>query len=298
MGLDIYLYTQAEQAANEAHEKGWEAAYSAHHDPQTGALKPGHTTEMWEAARDAVPPYIGSERMPSEKYPDHLFQKNYLRSSYNDGGFNRAVPDMLGRNEGGLYWIFEPVIGDDPEPYETVLTAEHIGPLELTRGRALAVAEELRASDPLRVMHVNGPMLGGQEHMWDHLPTEDEVLAWYRDEMRKRQEYVAQCAVDDKEAREEYGYMSAKGEVFGFSKGMEILAVTLGANSLASFSSQFPIGTVGGQMGAMPTAMLVYRQGDEGKRSYVESAEIVAEFCDYAVELIKQDGGCTMHWSG
>jgi len=298
MGLDIYLYSREEHAANKAHEDGWENTWNEYHDTTSGELKPGKTDAEYKAAVELVPSYVGSPRLVSEKYPDHLFQKNYLRSSYNDSGFNRAVPDMLGREEGGLYWIFRPVIEDRDEPYETELDAGFVAKLEVTKSRALGVAAELRASDPLRVMHVSGPLLGTNDHQWDHLPTEDEVLAWYRQEMETRKEYLAKCATEGIEAREEYGYTNAKGEVFGFTKGLEILAVTMGANSLAKFSAQFPINTVGGQMGAMPQPVLVYRQHDDAKQSYIQSAEIIAEFCDYAVELIDRDGSCMMHWSG
>jgi hypothetical protein len=295
MGLDIYLYTRAEQEANKAHSDGWDRVWNEFHDEQTGNLKPGKTDEEYSAASAQVPPYRGSSDRPSERYPDHLFKRNYLRSSYNDSGFNRAVPNMLAREDVDLYGIFEPVIGADPEPYETLLTAETIPALEQVKERALAVAAGLRATDPLRVMHVSAPILGDQEHMWNHLPSEDEVLAWYREEQQKRQAAVESASRMD---REEYGYMTAKGEVFGFTKGMEILAVTMGANPLRQFSQQFPPNTVGGQMGVAPQVVLVYRQTEEGTKSYIESAEIIAEFCDEAIMLIKADGSCHMHWSG
>jgi hypothetical protein len=297
MGLDIYLYTRAEQEANNAHTQGWEDAYAKHYDGETGELKPGHTEEGFKRDSDAVPPYQGSADQPSQLYPDHLFKRNYLRSSYNDSGFNRAVPDMLAR-DADLYTIFEPVIRDNPEPYETILDDGMIAPLEEVRANALAIAAELRESDPLRTMHVSAPILGSKDHQWDHLPTEDEVLAWYREEKATHDEYLAKFAEEGTEPREEHGYMNAKGEVFGFTRGMEVLAVTIGGNSLAGFSAQFPANTVGGQIGMMPQAVLVYRQTDEGKLSYIQSAEIIGEFCDYAIELVKRDGSCVMHWSG
>lgn len=296
MGLDIYLYTKNEQAANEAHTQGWDAAYHEYYDSD-GELKPGVTEEEFKAACALVPPYNGSGDRPSERYPEHFFKRNYLRSSYNESGFNRAVPDMLGREEGGLYWIFDPVIEGRDEPYETLLDSTFIAKLEFTKQRALSVASELRESDPLRATSVS-VMLGGADHQWHELPSEDEALAWYREEQVRRDESKAKLLAEGKEVPEEYGYMNAKGQVFGFTKGMEVLAVTMGRNPLASFSQNFPVNTVGGQMGIMPQAVLIYRLEDEGKAFYVQGAEIIAEFCDEANDLIARDGSCMMHWSG
>lgn len=39
----------------------------------------------------------------SEKYPDHLFKIGYMRSSYNSGGFNSVVSELVGHD---LYWLF------------------------------------------------------------------------------------------------------------------------------------------------------------------------------------------------
>jgi len=43
---------------------------------------------------------------------------------------------------------------------------------------------------------------------------------------------------------------------------------------------------------------LVYRASDGGFDSYVQAAEITAEFCDEAIALIERDGSCEMSWSG
>lgn len=296
MGLDVSLYTKAEEEANNVHEKAWDEWYHKYKDDE-GNLRPGCTKEQMEEVRKDIPDYGHHGNPSSEKYPDHHFNRRYLRSSYNESGFNRAVPDMVGEDH-GLYWIFEPVIGDNPEPSHTVLT--DISALEQVKERALQVAEEMRQADPLRVSSVH-TMLGTAEHMWHELPTEDQVLEWYREEQIKHAEKLAQYAAEGKEVPSwvgDGGYSNAKGDVLGFNKGMEILAITLGANPLAKFSASMPANTVGGQMGLTPHIMLVYRMGDESKESYIQSAEITAEFCDEAIELIKADGECHMHWSG
>lgn len=291
MGLDIYLNSRERQRQEDAYEAAYERYAEEWGDKPDSPKK--------TAAREALPQYTPSESVASTKYPDHLFNRRYLRSSYNDGGFNRAVPDMVGENH-DLYWIFEPVIGDDDEPYETELTVSHTQLLEDVKKRALQVAQEIREADPLRTMSVDA-MLGQAEHMWHDLPTEEQVLEWYRSEQARHQETIARREAEGKDKPdwgEDGGYSNAKGFVAGFDTGLEVLAVSLGRHPLADFGSKFAPGTLGSTMGQLPQAVLVYRMDAEAKESYVQSAEIVAEFCDEAIELIKRDGSCVMTWSG
>jgi len=258
MGLDIYLYTRDQHLANERHDEASEAFYSREDWPSEGERR---------AALDALPPYVGYTKVPSEKHPDHLFDRRYLRSSYNGSGFDRAVPEMVGE-EHGLDWIFEPVRSEDD--YETVLTESCIWSLGKAKERALQVVEELRGCDPLRTL-AGSALFGPPEHMWSQPPTQEQVLDWYRSEKEKNGQR------DDTWGE---GYSNAKGTVLGFTKGLEVLAVTLGRDVLGR-----------------PAAVVVFRANEQ--RDYlVQSAEIVAEFCDEAISLIKADGKCYMHWSG
>lgn len=257
MGLDIYLYTREQAEQNERYEVASNAFYEREDWPSEAER---------EAARDALPEYVGRTDVPSERYPDHLFNRRYLRSSYNNSGFEGAVPDMVGKQH-GLYWVFETVRGS--EEYETALTEASVPALEEAKARALQVAEELRTCDPLRT-YSSSCHIGPAEHMWSEPPTEDRVLAWYRQEKEENAERYA-----------DGGYSNAKGNVFGFAQGMEVLAATVGCDVLGR-----------------PAAVLVFRLGKEAHESYVQSAEIVAEFCEEAIELIRKDGSCLMHWSG
>lgn len=260
MGLDVYLYTRAQ---NEASEK-YDAAIEAFYDRQDWPSE-----EVKEAARKELPSWEGHTDVPSERYPDHLFNRRYLRSSYNGSGFNRSVPDMVGE-EHGLYWIFEPVrLGDE---YETELTAASVEPLKEVKKRALRVAEELRTCDPIRTMS-EGLMLGSHDHMWHTPPSEDDVLAWYREQ---------QAEHAGREVPSPFGesYSNAKGLLLGFTAGTEVLALVAGRSVLGA-----------------PAAIAVYRLDKEAVDSYVQSAEIIAEFCDEATALIEADGSCFLHWS-
>ena len=221
MGLDVYLYSKAEAASEDY----------AHED------------------------------VPSEKYPDHLFNRRYLRSSYNGSGFNSAVSDFIG-GDSDLYWIFEGVKRDEHE--EAALTAESIPALEEAKDRALSVAERLRNCDRLRSMAVSPGLIGEAAHLWSELPSASDVLDWYRSE--------------DASNRHLPDYSCAKGTVY--RDGFTILAITAGRDWYTT-----------------PVPIIVYRADTETLDSYVQSAEITAEFCDEAISLIQRDGEAQIFWS-
>lgn len=268
MGLDIYLYSVEQRRQNDAYEKASEEWYAEGPD---GASPWDRATEDERSAWRAEHAYASSRDVPSERYPDHLFNRRYLRSSYNDGGFNHAVPDFLATtssgtrypdHEGSLYWIFEPM-GREWDGDEGTLTADDVPKLAECRARALDVAERLRKVDPLRVAEE------GNVFTTPRMKPAD-FLAWYRKQQVEREALPSPFGG---------GYSTRDGTVFGFDKGLEVLAVTVG------------IGTLG-----EPAALVVYRS--EHVESYIQSAEIVAEFCDEAVMLIERDGSCTISWSG
>lgn len=196
MGLDVYLYEKAHHEQNARHEAEWIALYERQ---ERGEITKAEREELDKT----ITRYISHVDVPSEAHPDHLFNRRYLRSSYNDGGFNHAVPDFLGTSadteypaaRGSLYWIFEPM-GREWDGDEGELTATDVDRLRACKARALEVADELRKCDPL---------------------------------------------------------------------------------------------------GPEPAAILVYRADAS---SYIESAEITAEFCDEAISLIERDGSCYLSWSG
>lgn len=266
MGLDVYLYPAVHADANELRGTAENAYYNR---PDYDDL----TDEQHKEIRDAIPPYVAHEDVPSERYPDHLFNRRYLRSSYNSGGFNSAVPDFVGEDH-GLYWIFEPMCREwDGD--EGTLTADDIPALRESRERAGQVVGELQTCDPLRVM--SSPlMLGDRDHMWHEPPSEDETLTWYREEKAKWSTRERRPFGDD-----DGGYSTAKGHVLGFDKGLEVLAVVPGCGVFGE-----------------PAAIIVYRPARDAIDSYTQSAEIVVEFIDEAISLIERDGSVQMSWSG
>jgi hypothetical protein len=238
MGLDIYLYTAEQTAQNEAHDKASDELFAR---KERGEI----TEAQLDAEYEALPPY------------------SLARSSYNGGGFNSAVPDFLGEPErGSLYWIFEPM-GREWDGDEGLLTPDDLPKLAEARERAVLTAEALRKCDPLRASVIDPPPMGGADHLWHALPSADEVLAWFREELQRGSSFDS--------------YSSAKGTVY--KNGMEILAITHGRDVFGR-----------------PAPVIVYRS--EALESYIQSAEIVAEFCDEARMLIERDGSVLMSWSG
>jgi hypothetical protein len=261
MGLDIYLYTAIDAAQNEAHDEASEAFYER---PDYDSLGDAEK----KAIREAMPPYAPHVGVPSEKYPEHLFNRRYLRSSYNGGGFNHAVPQLLTTSgaksypheRGSLYWIFEPM-GREWDGDDGRLTHEDIPKLHEAQERALSVVGDLSKSDRLRVMTISPNVFSGPPKH-----TDDAALAMYRAELPLR--------TSD-------GWYSRGPNLNVFGGGLTTLAAIPGKGTFGE-----------------PAVHLVYRVADEGFDSYVQSAEIVVEFCDEAIALIERDGGASMSWSG
>lgn len=138
MGLDVYLVTKVDEAQDDVHDAAWNALWER---KEKGEL----TDEQYEEERKKLPPASNrfEDKHPSTVYPDHLFNRRYLRSSYNSGGFNHAVPEYLGEPGTDLHWIFEPVRGGTDE-YSFELTAASVSALEEAKSRALDVAKRLK----------------------------------------------------------------------------------------------------------------------------------------------------------
>lgn len=211
--------------------------------------------------------------MPSVKYgAEKLFNRRYLRSSYNDGGFNRAVPELIGERGADLYWVFGELVSDDT--YNIKLTADSIPALEVAKVRALELAEKLRSGGPsLRVETIDAvPHLGTAEHLWQQPPNSDDALDWYRDQIDKESPLPG------------HGWSNAKGMFISppgdeDAPGLKVLGAVSGVDVLNR-----------------PAVHLIYET--QVGESYAESAEITAEFCEEAIELIERDGEAYIHWSG
>lgn len=265
MGLDVSLYERKQAEQSDKHWAEWEALFAR---KEAGEL----TDEEWDVQRKLITPDSDRTRdaeVKSDTNPEHMFTRRYLRSSYNSGGFNSVAENFGGHD---LYWIFEP-LQMDFEDVDGWLREDDIEGLRLCRERALQVADEIANWDRIMVAEFHGPILGDAAHLWDKLPTKEQVLEWGREELTKEKNDLFGSG----------GYSTAKGSVF--SDGFELLAITLGEDRYA--------------FGRAPvTAYGIYKSNDENTAFYEEAARITAEFCEEAIALIQRDGSVQMSWSG
>jgi len=121
----------------------------------------------------------------STLYPSNICTPTYLRSSYNEGGFNSAVPRFLKDENTTLYHIFEPILGSEDEEYEHRVTDP--GKVMLVQDRARDVARRLRAlTNPLTTISVR--TLGGTGF------SEIDAINWAEAELAKETKWGAyQC---------------------------------------------------------------------------------------------------------
>jgi len=264
MGLDVYLYTKDQEEHNRLHSKE-EADFYGGEDWPLYDSKTDEEKADFKANRK-YPNYVCGTDVPSVKHgSDKLCNRRYLRSSYNGGGFDSAVPNMTGNPEFGFDWIFDPVkaYGD----YLIPLDKDAVEPLHKARKKAVQVVEALKAVEkPVGVLSVSQNALSGS-------PTarKPDALDFHKAQMAK---------IPDMGSWGTGGWSSGGGDFFGVD-GLRVLSAVPGVDILG-----------------LPAVHLVYALPEDAAHSYIETAEIVVEFIDEALELIKKDGVCFLHWSG
>lgn len=192
----------------------------------------------------------------SQKYPEHYCERTYLRSSYNDGGFNSVVGNLIGKD---FYSIFGSSISEglaDP-PRESddddggvateTLTREQVR-VELAAAlvRAREVTAELRGvKRPLRAMSETPTLLANRA------PSVDKARA-----IEIVNENLARNSGD--------GAYSNRDGVFFLTEPLKVLAV------------------IRGESFGQPALHCVY---EIDLTWYIQAAEICEEFIEYALTL-------------
>lgn len=251
MGLDISTWTKAEKAAAEAHDAKFE---NFDYDKATDAEKDEY--HNW-------PRYT---TVPSVKHPQDINERRYLRSSYNGGGFNNAVPRLTGNERDTYYHVFEPLIGDGEE-YEIEVT--DLGLVKECHGRALEVVDHLRSvGDTVSVTDVSAVPL--RPDLYGEKNSAEDALRLYRQEAQK--------------------YKDAGGSFGSYS------------NALGDFWLDEPLKVRGAIPGTdiigRPCLHLIFDVPNEVRESYLASAEVLVEYFEELAELVKHDGLAYIHWSG
>jgi len=149
--------------------------------------------------------------VPSDKHPDHMFKKTYLRSSYNPGGFNTVVRNLTGDDLWTIFDVTEVAINDE---------GEFRPDWEGARRRAIRVTgtlrKEIESGRGLTVETVTAiPMRGKQD------VSSEEAIQRVREEM------------DEKTERAFKSYSNWKGDFF-FGNPLTLVAAIPGVDPLGA----------------------------------------------------------------
>lgn len=146
MGLDISIYTKEQHEADQK--------YYAAYDIEEDAARE-EAIDVARKERESIPQ---EDNDPvSDFYPEHYMNKRYLRSSYNDSGFNQVVPRITGDPQAtfdGIFanvpWNIENEEDDDGYPGGG-LGPDALPALDAAMQKAKEIADKLRSCPPYDV---------------------------------------------------------------------------------------------------------------------------------------------------
>lgn len=206
MGLDIYLYRYTQDrarvlAAEEAYETFSEQVWAevsggkkydelteaqrAEARARTAAYKQTHGLGEW-----GEPDGREKVELDSPTYPKHMCKIGYLRSSYNEGGFERVAGNLTGKD---WHYVFQPA-----DRYEFAPDWD----AALVRARELLAA--MRAAKPYRVTTFSAERLTGPTKL-----DSQRALAIFLEEQARHEANRARFP-----DREPYDYSNAQGTFF------------------------------------------------------------------------------------
>lgn len=273
MGLDIYLYryenfkktTDLEAKREAFSEKVWNKyeKYEQYSDAekeecrkQVGEwdLKHGFKNHEHEAVK--------SIEINSSKHPEHLFKIGYFRSSYNDGGINRILENLVGFD---LYGIFNP---NDAYTFQPDWTAS------LKRIQEGLETFEKKISDDgaYRCFDVSYNEFNGPPKNCP-IKNEQDALKVFFEKRRGREK------IDEGEG----GFQCREGHFF-LKEPLKVAALIEGVKP-----------TILGRI-ELPSVFVVFEDGD-GFKWYREAMEIMAETCEWVLSQPDKDK-YYLHWSG
>jgi len=196
----------------------------------------------------------GLDEIPSDQHPDHLCNKTYLRSSYNEAGFNHVARDLTGKE---LWWVFAPVLGSDNEDGRGDLpegayegTPVNVTNWLLARGRACILLDMLKACDNLRICSWS-PTNKFKDPKMEEVSS-GQAMTIYREHVESH-------------ADGSHSYSNTKGLFLAPDDALTIHAIINGKDVLGE-----------------PCVHIVYTADIEW---YVQMAEVVIEFIDHALTL-------------
>ena len=198
----------------------------------------------------------------AETYTEYEEREYYLRSSYNDSGFNSVTERVLGLY--GYYWVFEKWIGDGSQ-YNTPCTDPEVLDECLARAVELDALWQAAAQTGVFSCFAVTSILGEQA------PASDtQAMAAFRTEQERWADPKMESRLFDAYGNR-YGYFNRVG--------MTVHAVIPGTQ----FSS--------------PCAYVVFKMGDEGVAYYLEAAKKAVELITEAKAMLEAGDTPVLLWS-
>ena len=218
--------------------------------------------------------YLGDGLDALDNEPKFYMNSAYLRSSYNEYGFNNVGPVLTGDKEATFDTIFSEVLDSAVEKEGVYwLGAYSLEALRRAKDKALDVAEKIAASEPYMVETIDfatvDSNLSFQQINTAELPSHDASVNLYLQERAKHDQ------------EEEHLKMPAyrRGHNHYFHDGLEIVA---------AFKTNYY---------GFPSVSLVYKQTDRWKEEYVQAAQAAVRFIARAISIIQTDKEVELVWS-
>lgn len=293
MGLDVYLYRYEDYARAKRIEKAQEKF-----DEKLYNEIPGNTDEAfekrsakkeeWAKKHELVKGKYGWDlpgeskiEIDSKKYPKHYFKVGYLRSSYNPGGINNILNNLLGE-KADLYYIFQP-----EDQYE--FQPDWLG----AKSRTMEVLEKYRKamarSGGVKIVKFMANMFIDPNELCS---SEKQALDIFT---RERERYEASKSEDKNKPFILGDYSNRDGEFFFNDTGLTVRAVIHGVEKDLLGRGKMPVVYVAVEQKVTKKADPDDETG--GKDWYEAALEITIEMIDYVLAQ-KDPQKFYLHWSG
>ena len=200
----------------------------------------------------------------AETYTEYEDREYYLRSSYNESGYNTVTENVLGQY--GYYWTFEPWI-KDAQDYEYPCTDPAVLADCLARAVHQEAAWKATAQEGIHSCFTVSSYSGSDEL----LPTTaGQVMTLFRTEQTRWADLEKKVPSFDAYSNQD-GYYSRSG-------------ITVSA-------------IVPGKEYGKPCAYVVYKMGDEGVAYYLEAAKKAVELVTAAITMLEAGSTPVINWS-
>lgn len=222
--------------------------------------------------------YLGDDLEALDNEPKFWMHSAYLRSSYNEYGFNSVGPVLTGNPEATFDAIFSEVLDTAVEKEGVYwLGAYSLDALRRAKDKAIDVAEKIDATEPFMVETIDFATVDSTLNLQmmdiSKLPSHDAAVNLY---LQERERHGEQHGEQDGELQ----FSSyRRGHNHFFHEGLEIVA---------AFKTLYY---------GYPAVSLVYKQTDQWKQEYVQAANAAARFIARAMSIIQTNKEVELVWS-